>query len=615
MNSTVFLTGAEAEEAAKRIGIGFWELNPNTGKTRFSPEWFSMLGYSEGEYEANDDTWKSLLHPDDKNTAVQCVQSGIRGGEGFECCFRLQAKDGTYRWILSKGRVTDWDEKKQPNRVLGVHIDITERTQKEQALKKAYTQINTLFNTIPGMAIAVSKDYEVLNINNALKDYLQIMDKHQVIGKDLYEAVDSRSPIKFRTLFARCLESQIPETRFTDPDEEKESGIYAEMYAKPMKDDTGAVVGSVQILMDISFLKSAQEGEKEMRVAFLAEQERLAVTLSSIADGVIATDTKGRIVLMNKAASELTGWEQEHALGKNLSEVYVLKAEASNEFLNEPISQIWENPEKSSEPRHAVLVGADGTERNIVDKRRAVKRSDGTILGSVFVVNDETQILRMQDSIIKSYKLESMGVLAGGIAHDFNNILTGILGNVSLARTFLKAEDKLDTMLKDVEKASIQARNLTQQLLAFSRGGAPIKEEASIQEIIKDSAMFTLRGSNVRCFFDFEEGLWPVHIDKGQMSQLIHNLILNADQAMPEGGEIRITAENRNLADKASAPLAAGEYVYITVADTGPGIQPNQRFKIFDPYFSTKEEGNGLGLSIAYTVARRHGGLLALDEA
>lgn len=235
------------------------------------------------------------------------------------------------------------------------------------------------------------------------------------------------------------------------------------------------------------------------------------------------------------------------------------------------------------------------------------------------IVRDITKRKRMEKEFIKAQKLESIGILAGGIAHDFNNLLTAILGNVSLVKTFVSPEDKMYKRLVEAEKACLRAKGLTGQLLTFSKGGALVKRVTSIEELIKDSTGFALIGSKVRCEFSIPEGTWPVEVDEGQMSQAINNLVINAEQAMPEGGIIRVSVENTDKIRELGtglkpAPAAIGKYVKITIEDCGAGIPENHIPKIFDPYFTTKQKGSGLGLTTAYSVIKNHDGYIGVES-
>ncbi len=232
------------------------------------------------------------------------------------------------------------------------------------------------------------------------------------------------------------------------------------------------------------------------------------------------------------------------------------------------------------------------------------------VTGFTVFVTEITDRKKAEGELIKAHKLESIGLLAGGIAHDFNNILAGILNNIYLSKMHIDRESKEYNYLESAEKAISRATNLTGQLLTFARGGSPIKKTASIISIIEESAEFVLKGSNVKCEYITADNLWAVEVDEGQINQVIHNIILNANQAMPEGGKIRIVTENITLATNTGLPLKEGRYLKVTVQDKGTGISEEHLKNIFDPYFTTKEAGRGLGLSITYSIINQHDGLI-----
>ena len=236
----------------------------------------------------------------------------------------------------------------------------------------------------------------------------------------------------------------------------------------------------------------------------------------------------------------------------------------------------------------------------------------------ISTVRDIRDRLRTEEELLKIRKLESVGVLAGGIAHDFNNILAAIVGNISVASHILGPQGKVSAILTAAEKACLRARDLTQQLLTFSKGGSPVKETADICEIIRDSADFVLHGADVACRFALPDDLWLTQIDRGQVSQVIQNMVLNAGHAMPEGGTVAIAAENVVIAPGSSVPLPPGQYIRMEISDRGIGIPSQHLPRIFDPYFTTKDKdsrkGSGLGLAIAHSVITQHGGTICVQS-
>ena len=361
-------------------------------------------------------------------------------------------------------------------------------------------------------------------------------------------------------------------------------------------------------------LQAEIEERRAAQNALVAEKERLAVTLRSIGDGVITTDTKGIIVLMNKVAEKLTGWPQEDAGGRPLGEIFHIINMQTGERCDKLLDEILTIGKIVGLAEHTVLISRDGTERSIADSGAPIRDKESKIVGVVIVFRDVTEKIKMEEDLLKARKLESVGVLAGGIAHDFNNILVAIMGNISLAAILVKPEDKAHELLLEAEAASMRAKKFTQQLLTFSKGGEPIKQLTSIAEVIRDSASFILRGSNIRCEYNIPADLWPVEVDTGQISQVIQNIIMNASHAMPEGGVIDITCNNIAINNNAIQSLATGDYVKIAIKDRGIGISPHLIDKIFDPYFSTKHEGSGLGLAITHSIISKHNGHITVES-
>ena len=346
------------------------------------------------------------------------------------------------------------------------------------------------------------------------------------------------------------------------------------------------------------------------------EKESLAVTLRSIGDGVITTDVQGKIIMLNNAAEGLTGWTSAEAIGQPLKAVFNVaidlaaqaKAQRSG-YRNEAQSILLTLPE------NATLIGRDGSEHVIEQVASPIRDGKNEVAGVVLVFRDITERQRNEAERRKAETLEQLGLLAGGIAHDFNNLLTAIIGNISLASLLLPPSDEMATRLNDAKNASLRARDLAQQLLTFARGGAPIKKTASIGRLIQDTVSFSLRGTHSRSEFDFGSELWPAEIDAGQISQVIANLVVNADQAMPNGGTLRVQCENFIYGGDPQIPdLAPGDYIRIRIRDEGTGIPDNCLKRIFDPYFTTKPKGTGLGLATTYSIVKNHNGLITVES-
>ncbi len=258
--------------------------------------------------------------------------------------------------------------------------------------------------------------------------------------------------------------------------------------------------------------------------------------------------------------------------------------------------------------------GRDGDWLQWIDRGTVILDKNGKPVRMIGVCTDVTLRRRLEGEVLKTQKLESLGVLAGGIAHDFNNLLMSIMGNISLAKLSLPEDTDIGATLGEAEASCMQAKNLTQQLLTFSRGGLPIKKTIFISDLIRESTKMALSGSNSKAVFSIADDLRPVEADSGQMHQVINNLIINAVQAMPGGGLVEIGAKNISVTDETGLPLKEGSYVRLSVRDHGMGIPDKYIDNIFDPYFTTKKQGSGLGLATVYSITKNHEGLITVDS-
>jgi two-component system, cell cycle sensor histidine kinase and response regulator CckA len=371
-----------------------------------------------------------------------------------------------------------------------------------------------------------------------------------------------------------------------------------------LTDFHGTYCGNAAIIKDISDL-ARKEVEQKLR-----ESEERYRRLVELSPDPIAVHCQGKFVYVNPSMLKLLGAEREEQL------------------LGHPVIETM-HPDYRSLVQERMKLAQNGEVGQMLEEK--IIRLDGTVvdveamatptmyMGEAAVQvtgHDITERKKFEEEHIKSTKLESLGILAGGIAHDFNNILTIILGNISLARASVEPANKIHSRLEEVEKAAFEAISLTQQLLTFAKGGKPVKNTISIGNLISESTTFALRGSNVRSEYEGAEDLWPVEVDEAQIKQVINNLLINAQQAMPNGGTISVKSENVKATDSREMPSTPpkGEYVKISIADCGIGIPAETLPKIFDPYFTTKENGNGLGLATVYSIIKKHNGYITVKS-
>ena len=351
---------------------------------------------------------------------------------------------------------------------------------------------------------------------------------------------------------------------------------------------------------------------KQVEKNLKASESFLNSVIENIPNMIFIKEAKDlRFVRFNKAGKELLGYSSESLIGKNDYDFFP-KEEA--DFFTAKDQEVLKNKQMFDIPEESIQTKDKGI-RTLHTKKIPLLDENGEPLFLLGISEDITEQKRTEQELLKVKKLESVGFLAGGIAHDFNNILAAILGNINLALFDDALNDRTKKLLAEAEKASLRAKDLIQQLLTFAKGGEPVKEASSLENVIKDSANFVLHGDKVACRFDIPADLWLADIDKGQISQVIQNIVLNASHAMPEGGIIKVNCENFSSTEEQYFPLVQeGRFVKITIEDTGIGIPAKIIEKIFDPYFSTKQGGSGLGLAISQSIISKHGGNISVKS-
>ncbi len=365
-------------------------------------------------------------------------------------------------------------------------------------------------------------------------------------------------------------------------------------------------------VLGVFAVRAAAELErKRAEEALRDSEERYRAIAENTHDLICETSAAGRYLYVSPNYQEVLGYEPRELLGHAIDEQVHPDDRSA-------VLAAFEHGMSTLTPDQAVFRyrHRNGEWRWFESTGKAFRTTTGEMRG-VVVSRDITERKKIEEERLRASKHESIGLLAGGIAHDFNNILTAIVGNISLAKMSLSPTDELFKRLTEAEKVSFRAKGLTQQLLTFAKGGAPVTRLISIADLLKESASFGLRGSNVRCAFVLPSDLWSAEIDEGQISQVIHNLVINAKQAMPEGGTLTIGGKNVVLktdSGEPRPPLPEGTYVKIIISDQGHGIPQDLLPKIFDLYFTTKQQGSGLGLATAYSIITSHKGHIAVES-
>jgi len=367
----------------------------------------------------------------------------------------------------------------------------------------------------------------------------------------------------------------------------------------------------VGIHLDINRHKNTEE-------ALRKSEERLRLAISAGKVGVWDVNLETAEIHLSVAPKNLVGLDFEET-PKTVEDWFPFLDPVDRKSASEAYQAV-RNGLKTSYRAEQKIPLKDGSYRWFVTSGKVVME-DGKpsrAVGTTIDITDhklaEAEKARLEQQLFQAQKLEAIGTLAGGIAHDFNNILTPILANISIAKAYGKLDAEIADLLTDAEKVALQARGLTQQLVTFSKGGGPVRKPVAIARLLKDSARFALSGSNVRYEYSIAADLWLLQIDEWQIGQVIHNMVLNADQAMPAGGTIKISAENVIVGPGDTIPLRDGKHVRISITDRGIGIPEQHLPRIFDPFFTTKDKGSGLGLTTSFTIVNRHEGTIQAES-
>lgn len=521
--------------------------------------------------------------------------------------------NGETVWV-STTKVPWYDEKGNVIGVLGVSRNITETKKLEEKLKKRLAELgeevvfksnllSSLLDNTPDNIYFKDEKSRFVAVSKSQAEWLGAKKTEELIGKTDYDYftkehaeqafLDEQKIIKTGKPIKGKVEKEThPDGRVT----------WVSTTKIPRYDEEGKIIGTLGISRDVT-----QQKEIEAEQTLRESEEKYRILVENSQEGIyISRDDK--FLFVNDYLCNI--------LGCTKDELYKRKVW---EIISEDDRSIFKEMKRRREKGES----APGVyEANIITKNRGIRFCEFFISKITYqgtesfmgIIRDITEYKDMEREREKADRLESLGILAGGIAHDFNNFLTGILGNISLAKLQLDPQSEIYKILEESEEAAQSARSLTQQLLTFSKGGRPVKVNMDVEHLVRSSSNFVLSGSNVRCNFEFPENLWNIEADKGQLAQVFNNLILNADQAMPEGGFIKISAENLELKEVKNLPLLTGRYVKIEITDRGIGIPEDVLSKIFDPFFTTKQKGSGLGLSAVFSIIKRHEGYITVQS-
>ncbi len=583
----------DLKRAQKIAQIGSWRFDLNSGKVLVSEEAARIYGVDPKDITVT------------KVQKIPLPQYRAQLDAEFE---RLIEKDYPYNIEFEIRRPSDGeirhihsiaDYYAEQHCVIGTIQDITDRKIAEISIRESEHRFRSFVENANDIVYSLSTEGIFTYVSPNWIEYMG-EPAEKAIGRS-FEQVIHPEDIHRCWDFMRCSKEEklsSVEYRVRQP-----LGEWRWHVSKgaPIKNEKGIVTGFVGIARDITEQKKSES-------ALALEKERLAVTLGSIEDGVITVNTEYEVVVMNRVAEELTGWNQEEGRGQQLETVFQMFDESTRKPQNSSVKEIFESGQIVDRGLRTWLKNRDGSERLIEHSGSPMKNSLGTTIGAVLVFRDVTEKQKLMDAVQRAMRLESLGLLAGGIAHDFNNLLGGIFGYIEMAQAHCESEH----LVKALHTIN-RARGLTRQLLTFAKGGVPIKKTECLSPFLREAVSFALSGSNLEYAFRIQPDLWNCDFDRNQLAQVIENLIINAQQAIPAGGSLEVKAENISI-DKESPALGTGKYVKISIKDNGPGIPREIAGKIFDPFFTTKSQGQGLGLSTCYSIIKKHGGHIDFES-
>jgi two-component system cell cycle sensor histidine kinase/response regulator CckA len=587
---------------ARSDAMGFFDLDFSHDETVYSPAWKQMLGYGDADLANSYDTWLKLIHPDDSAAAPDQVGRKNRAGaHSFSVEFRMKHRRGHWVWVHCVG-VQHFDESGELERVVGFHLDISERKELEEIGIVAEDRLTRLTET-GGLAV-FDLDFERGKAwtSPAWQKLVGNFDESPDIG--LFTQYFAESEGDLNGFLAQFGTGGEWSTGLTSLRSAHDSSLKIVLGLRRQISRRG------ELHHIIGFATQLEDGEHSETSETGALGTLNLAALNILNEGLILTDDRGKIVAVNSKSERLTGVPAAVAIGQSMKEVFRLVTTVDGRSADDALDQALAT-DTASRLYVDYSLAADGIEpRPIVWAARLLLDDQKKAAGIAIVFRDPEEMSLSPEELIRANRFESLGQLAGGMAHDFNNLLSTILGAVSIAKEN-RDYDKLD----EAETACMAAKTLTRQLLQFSKGDSG--GDFSVMkpsDVVRDAIRVASSGSPVKFETEFEEAAGPVEADRGQLIQIFQNLIINARQAMDDqySGIITIRMRNLTLRDDQAAGLAAGDYVQIEVQDNGSGIPEDKIDRIFEPFFTTKKTGTGLGLATVLSIVRKHGGQLGV---
>lgn len=604
----------ESEErmtlAIQAGNMGLFDLNVQTGDATVNPEYELMLGYDPAELHVSVAKWLERMHPDDRESVAAVYQAYVSGElPRYKVEFRQRTSDGGWKWILSYGRIMERDAEGNPRRMLGVHVDIDDRKQAEEALRERKEQLRVIFDASLAGIILVNPQGTIVFANNRMAEMLG-MPLGQLIGSSYSEHLQEEErqdgDERMRQLIRGDIQSVEVERHYLRADG---SNFWGFLSGKRLENPDGTTRALVGIIADITERRQIEETLRE-------SENRLRFALEGTNDGLWDVQMKTGTTYLSPRGCEILGYRPDEAC--EVATVW------SDLLHPDDLPLTIERLQAHIEGRTTIfeveqrLRTKSGDWKWVLARGKVVSRDqDGMPLRMTGTHTDLTEQKKLQDQLIQAQKMESVGRLAGGVAHDFNNMLSVILGHAELARIKESVSPALAEHLEQIQKAAEHSADIVRQLLAFARKQTVSPRVFDLNETVSSMLKMLRRliGEAIELVWVPEEALWPVKMDPAQINQIMINLCVNARDSIAGVGRIAIETGNK-IFDASICTghegFVPGEYVLLTVSDNGCGMDKETINKIFEPFFTTKGlgKGTGLGLAMVYGIVKQNDGFI-----
>ncbi len=599
---------------------GFWEWHVPTGRLEFTRRWAEMLGYEPGEVERNISSWKWLIHPDDWEVAWQKMQAHLKGQmASYESEHRMRTKTGDWCWIFCRGKVVARDAQGAPLRLAGSQTDNTERRAAEEELWQSQAELSAIYNHAPMMLLLLDDENRVRRFNQATQEFTGAR-AGQLAGKRIGEAIgcttQGDSPGKCGTCEAceACeLQRLIQECR------DKGVQIRRRELRLPMRRPQG--VQEAVFLASLARLQVAERGVLFVCLEDITSQRRAderireqAALLDIARDAIYVHDLSGRLVYWNHSAEHMFGWALEEALGQSVE--FLLVSPGSTHW-SDARRQVLEREEWSGE---IAMIRRDQSLIIVQSHWTLVRGQSGQPKSILVVSTDLTERKKLEAHLQRSQRLESIGLLAGGIAHDLNNALGPIIMGLQLFKDRL-ADPELLAIIETMQLSAQRGANIVKQVHTFARGTPVAATQVALGRFVEQFIASLRPGipPGISVESHIEANLPEIPGDEIQLKQALEIICGNSIDAMKNGGQLTLRISRKSFDNKTAYDVPGarpGEFLMVDISDTGNGMPPEVLDRVFDPFYTTKEMGAGLGLGLATAlgIVKGHGGFMSADS-